>query len=76
MSEILLHLVLGALRFFIGLYELFGFLFEADFYLANGLFSSKALLAARDRLRRRRVVSTLAGTAEDRPLPIASPDTK
>lgn len=57
MSEILLHLALGVFRFFIGLYELFGFLFEADFYLTNGLFSSKTLLATRNRLRRHKTAA-------------------
>lgn len=70
MSEILLHLALGVLRFFIGLYELFGFLFEADFYLANGFFSSRTLLAVRDRVRRRRAAPTRTGVAEaGKPLP-------
>jgi len=61
MSEILLHLAFGVFRFFIGLYELFGFLFEADFYLTNGLFSSKTLLALRDGVRRRRAAAARRG---------------
>gem|GEM_PF-3083598 len=42
MSEILLRLALGVFRFSIGLPELFG---------TGGLFSSKTLLATRNRLR-------------------------
>lgn len=42
MSEILLRLALGMVRFSIGLPELFG---------TGGLFSSKTLLATRNRLR-------------------------
>lgn len=53
MSEILLHLGLAVVRFFIGLYEFFGFLFEADFWLTNGIFSSTALAAIRSRVRHR-----------------------
>ena len=69
MSELLLHLALGVFRFLIGLYELFGFLFEADFWLTDGLFSSKALLVVRNKLKRRRTVSTPTGAAESLPTP-------
>jgi len=55
MSEILLHLGLAIIRFFAGLYEFFGFLFEADFYLANGFFSSKTCVAIRERIRHQKV---------------------
>jgi len=54
MSEILLHLGLGIIRFFVGLYELFGFLFEADFYLTNGFFNSKSLVAIRKKMWHRK----------------------
>ncbi len=68
MSEILLHVGLGTIRFFIGLYELFGFLFEADFYLTDGLFSSKTLVAVRNRGRRQKTVFIPRNIAETPPL--------
>ncbi len=51
MNELLLHLCLAVVRFFIGLYEIFGCLFEADFWLTNGFFSSKGLVAIRRKFR-------------------------
>jgi len=56
MSEILLHLALAGVRLFIGLYELVGFLFEADFWLTNGLLSSEALAVICRRIGRRRAL--------------------
>lgn len=54
MNELVLHLVLAVIRFFIGLYEFFGFLFEADFWLTNGFFSSKGLVAICRKFRHRK----------------------
>ena len=53
MNEILWHLGVAIVRLFIGLYEFFGFLFEADFWFTSGFFSSKTLVAIRHRIRRR-----------------------
>jgi hypothetical protein len=51
MNEILLHIGIAIARFFIGLYEIFGFLFEADFYLANGFFSAKTWVKVRQKIK-------------------------
>ncbi len=53
MSEILLHSGMVMARFLIGLYEFFGVLFEADFLLTNGLFSSTSLVTIRRKISHR-----------------------
>jgi len=54
MHEILAPLVAGIIRFFLGLCEFLGFLWETDFSLTNGLFSAKTLTAVCHRVKRRR----------------------
>ena len=51
MNEILLHIGIAIPRFLLGLYEFFGFLFEADFCLANGFFSAKTVATFREKIR-------------------------
>jgi hypothetical protein len=58
MNEILLHVGIAMARFFLGLYEFFGFLFEADFYLADGFFSAKTLTTFREKIRQHTDVTT------------------
>lgn len=54
MGEILAPFVLGAVRFFLGLFEFLGFLWETDFRLTNGLFSAETLVAVSHQVRRRK----------------------
>ena len=54
MHEILVPLVSGGVRFFLGLFEFLGFLWDTDFCLTDGLFSAKTLVAVRSRMRRRK----------------------
>ncbi len=61
MNEILLHLGLGIVRLLAGLYELLAALFEADFYLANGFFSSKTVASVHNRIRHQKVTLPLPG---------------
>jgi len=53
MHEILAPLISGVIRFFLGLCEFLGFLWETDFRLTDDLFSAETLVAVRNRLRRR-----------------------
>ena len=54
MHEILVPLVSGVVRFFLGLFEFLGFLWETDFRLTDGLLSTKTLVAVRSRMRRQK----------------------
>ena len=54
MHEILVPLVSGGVRFFLGLFEFLGFLWDTDFCLTDGLFSAKTLVAVLSRMRRQK----------------------